>query len=330
MRACVLLLVTGCGFQIGGGGVAGDARADAAGPSDASDDAVTDATTDAMPPDPDAPPGGCVSRWFGAVTFSSVTRIAELDTTANERDPTISADELAIYFSSNRGGGLGSTDVWVAKRASRTAPFGTAAPLAEVNSADAETRFSFAGDGLVAVLGSNRAGGAGGTDVWTSSRATINAPWGTPTQTGLAAINNGDSQHDPFLSPDGLRLYFAPSTGGQHLEVATRANRSAAWGAPTMVTTPGNSDADPTLSSDERVLVFASRRQGSADVDLWYATRASSGDPFGTPLQLPAPINSAEADGEPALSADGCRLYFGSTRPGGAGQWDLYVAEVAP
>jgi hypothetical protein len=40
-------------------------------------------------------------------------------------------------------------------------------------------------------------------------------------------------------------------------------------------------------------------------------------------------VNSTAQDGDPALSADGCTLYFSSRRAGGA-DYDLYSASVDP
>ena len=47
---------------------------------------------------------------------------------------------------------------------------------------------------------------------------------------------------------------------------------------------------------------------------------------FSTPANLGASINTPDDDGGPALSCDGMTLYFYSTRPGGFGGRDLYVA----
>jgi len=48
---------------------------------------------------------------------------------------------------------------------------------------------------------------------------------------------------------------------------------------------------------------------------------------FGTPTQLQPPVNSSYADGIGGISADGLELYVNSTRPGGLGDWDIWVAK---
>jgi len=319
----LLSWLAGCGFQLSGGG---SAPVDAS--TDADPDAVIDAPTDAAL---DAPqPANCYARWLsGTVSFTNLRALTEVNSSTYDRDPTISADELTLYWSSGRTPSQGG-DVWVATRASRTAPFGAPALKADVNTASNETRLSITSNGLIAAIGSDRAGTVGGVDIWIATRTMTTLPWGAATQTGLANVNNGDDQHDPFLSGDGLRLYFAPTTGAQHLEVATRASTAAAFGNPTVLINSTQGDWDPTLSPDERILVWGSTRTGSQGGDLWFSTRASATATLGPAVRLVAPISSSDDDGDPSLSADGCRLYFSSTRGGGLGDYDLYVADVVP
>ncbi|PYO34033.1 MAG: hypothetical protein DMD74_12110, partial [Gemmatimonadetes bacterium] len=59
--------------------------------------------------------------------------------------------------------------------------------------------------------------------------------------------------------------------------------------------------------------------------DLWVSTRATTADPWSTPVNLGPTVNTTAFDGAPALSFDGTTLYFFSTRPGGFGGNDLYV-----
>ncbi len=50
---------------------------------------------------------------------------------------------------------------------------------------------------------------------------------------------------------------------------------------------------------------------------------------FGTPVNLGSRVNSSDNEYDPAVSADGLELYFQSSRPGGKGDSDLYVARRA-
>lgn len=316
----LIALAAGCGFEI------------AASNQPGGDGGLVDgAVADARPPDASVvSPGDCWPRWHAAsLTFAEARILTEVNSTTYDRDPTIAPDELTLYWSTGRTGSL-SSDVWTATRADRDAAFATPVLRADVNSVSAETRLSITADGLLAAIGSTRAGGAGSVDVWLARRATATGAFETATRTELDAINDAGAQHDPFLSGDGLRLYFAPVGGSQRIDVTSRATRGDVFGAPTTLFDSGLGDADPTLSPDERVIVWASRRTGSVGSDLWYAVRAAATDPFGAPVQLPSPINGPSDDGDPALGSDGCRLYFSSTRTGGLGDFDLYAVDVTP
>src|SRR3989454_12066510 len=68
---------------------------------------------------------------------------------------------------------------------------------------------------------------------------------------------------------------------------------------------------------------------GVGGQDLWVATRATTADPWSTPVNLGPTVNSTAFDGAPALSFDGTTLYFFSERLGGFGERELYVTTRA-
>ena len=89
--------------------------------------------------------------------------------TADDEEPVLSADGLTIYFSSTRNDP--AFDIWVAHRAVTTDPFTlphAVAELAAPGAYDAPTWLS--SDGCRLYLMSNRAGGAGGIDLYVASR----------------------------------------------------------------------------------------------------------------------------------------------------------------
>ncbi len=59
--------------------------------------------------------------------------------TGDNRFAAVTADQLVMYFASNRTGGQGSYDIWVATRASTSVAFGTPRVVAEVSSTLDET-----------------------------------------------------------------------------------------------------------------------------------------------------------------------------------------------
>jgi len=88
-----------------------------------------------------------------------------------------------------------------------------------------------------------------------------------------------------------------------------------------------------TISSDGLEIYFMDvgilRPGGLGGMDIWVTKRSSVLEPWGEPLNLGAPINTEYDDVKPSISADGLTLYFGSTRPGGYGNFDLWMTTRA-
>ena len=94
-----------------------------------------------------------------------------------------------------------------------------------VNSPADDWDTSISADGLLLLFGSNRSGGVGGIDIWESTRATIDDPWGEPTNLG-PVVNSAQDETDSSLSTDQLSLYFRSNRPGgigrEDLWVTTR------------------------------------------------------------------------------------------------------------
>ena len=297
-----------------------------------------DAPPPDVPPGTDAPAGpDAPASPFGQGSWElgPPQRVAELSSPAWDGELALSADGLLAYVSSERSGGVGLKDVWVATRSSRFGSFGPLSNLAALNTTSNETLTPNL-DGLTAFLASDRPGSAGAWDIWIGTRASAADPWQSSAFQPIVALGTAESQNDPCPSADGLELFFTTrnlpgGSGGQDLARATRADPTAAFGAPqalAQVNAPGN-DADPTLSPDGRVLVFASssaRSGASGGVDLWYATRKDGASPFSTPQ--PLAVNTGDNEGEPLITPDGLELYFASDRPGGQGDLDIYRVRI--
>ena len=98
--------------------------------------------------------------------------------------------------------------------------FGTAEPVAELNSSSVDQRPAFSIDGREIFFASAR---NGTPDIWTSRRRTIYSPWSAPER--LAVINTDNAQElHPSLSADGMTLYFSSNRAGSpDLYVSRRA-----------------------------------------------------------------------------------------------------------
>ena len=202
-----------------------------------------------------------------------------VNSSVEERAPSVSSDGLELYFHSNRPGGQGGTDLWVTTRATVSDPWGEPVNLGPtVNTAD-DRNPDISADGLSLYFASNRPGGYGDTDFWVTTRITKNAEWGTPVHLG-STVNSSYAERQPTISADGLWLFFNDYSnprpggyGGEDIWMTTRPTPEGDWGPPVnlgpTVNTP-YSDIGPDISYDGRTLFFSSNRLGGSGAwDLW-------------------------------------------------------------
>jgi hypothetical protein len=262
----------------------------------------------------------CYEKWLtNTIRFDTPVPIAEINSTGNERDPFVSADELTIYWAS-------AGEVWTSKRSTISSPFSMPVEADAFTSTSVESKLSISADHKVAVVGSNRPGSVG-IDVWEAIRASVTDQWPAMNRINVMMLETSGNDHDPTISANAQRIYLAPDTPSpQHIAVATQMGNGV-FGAPAAITELNTNagDADPSPMPDERVLVFSSMRAPATTLapDLWYATRASATGTFDPPMRVPD-LNTSAAEGDPHVSSDGCRVYFG--RDVGGGNWDILVA----
>lgn len=180
-----------------------------------------------------------------------------------------------------------------------------------------------------------RPGGHGQEDIWIATRVTTDDEWGEPQNLG-SPINTESRDLAPDLSADGLVLHFSSDRSGNwDLYVVTRATTHDGWGEPkgleTINTTYG--EMCPRMTSDGLTLYFTdtldTRPGGQGNIDLWVSKRASTDDDWSEPTNLGPMVNSSSHDFAPHVSADELTIFFGSTRPGGFGAWDIWVTTRA-
>ncbi|HXL33323.1 MAG TPA: hypothetical protein VN953_00235 [Gemmatimonadales bacterium] len=129
---------------------------------------------------------------------------------------------------SNAGG-----DIHVSEQAS-DGTWGTAVPVAELNSDSSDQRPSIAPNGLEIYFYSNRIGstpnplGTTSNDIWFSTRESVREPWSTPVNLGLP-IRTAAGELHPFIVSHGATelLYFTrnvaiPPAVDQDMFVSTR------------------------------------------------------------------------------------------------------------
>jgi hypothetical protein len=164
--------------------------------------------------------------------------------------------------------------------------------------------------------------------------------WTAPVNLGAVVNSNTVQDAGPAISRDGLSLYFySDRPGGLGLTdiwVSKRASAGDPWGAPVNLgptLNSASSDFVPTFSRDGHWMFFASFRPGGfGNADIWASWRPDVSDDFGwqTPVNLGSGVNTASNDnGVGYFENDGGapQLFFGSDRPGGSGDADVYVSE---
>src|SRR3989442_4927794 len=111
---------------------------------------------------------------------------------------------------------------------------------------------------------------------------------------------------------------------------AAQAQKYSDWSTPVSLGPVINSafnDQQPAISKDGLSLYFTSNRPGGlGGFDMYVSQRACVDDPWGSPVNLGATVNTTFDEGNPAFSRDGHLLFFQSKRPGGLGGIDIWVS----
>jgi hypothetical protein len=256
-------------------------------------------------------------------TFGEPTNLGPpMSTSADELGPWVSADGLSLYFTSDRPGGHGGDDIWVATRATKTDKWSNPMNFSTiVNGSFDESCARISTDRLSLYFSSNRTGGYGGSDIWVTTRETEYDDWGIPVNLG-PKVNSSAHEITPSLSSDGLELYFSGFVspfrpGGQgnaDLWVTTRPTKNDPWDNPVNlgpVVNSSSQDTRPYLSADGLLLFFDSQRPGGYGYgDLYMTRRATLSDPWGPPVNLGPTVNRSGFEELASISVDGSVLFF--------------------
>jgi WD40-like Beta Propeller Repeat len=275
------------------------------------------------------------SPWAQAQKIDEVGgNSTELNTTALDGCPIQSPDGLSLYMASNRPGGKGLLDIWVARRPNRNAAWGAPENLGEpVNSpADDFCPTPIRNGGLFFVSREALPGACGLGDIY-FTRFTRGSGWSEPQR--LACAPDGpnsalDEQGPSYVasSKDSGSLYFSRSSAAAPGDIFVSSGvAGGAFGAAVPVTDlndPAANDIQPNVRKDGKEVVFSSNRAGGIGAqDIWVATRKNANQPWSV-ANLGSAVNTAAAESRPSLSRDGRQLLFGRA-PGPEGMSDIYV-----
>ena len=164
--------------------------------------------------------GGSGDRdlWFAsrpdvAADFDAPSRFGATNSPALDHLPWLSSDELTLLYVSTRSGGLGQSDVWFAKRATRSEDFPAPELFSTISSSSDEGRAVESSDGRLVVFASARPGGQGSQDLWFATRDDNESEFAEPTN--LSVLNSPSLDVDPFLAADERELIFSSNRSGR-------------------------------------------------------------------------------------------------------------------
>ncbi len=274
------------------------------------------------------------SPWATAEKIDEIAgNSAELNTPFVDGCPIQSPDGRSLYLASNRPGGVGGLDIWVAHRDSKHDPWGAPQNLGEpVNSAaDDFCPTPIRGGGLFFVSREALPGSCGMGDIY-FTQFKRNHGWSEPER--LACAPDGpnsalDEQGPSYVTAGGPRLYFSRSSASVPGDIfVSRGVAGSSFGPATPVAElnhPAANDIQPNVRKDGREIVFSSNRAGTlGSQDIWVANRKTVNDAWSTPVNLGPSVNTGAAEPRPSLSWRADTLLFGRA-PGPEGMSDIYV-----
>jgi WD40 repeat protein len=256
---------------------------------------------------------------------------AELNTASLDGCPILSPDGRDLYMASNRAGGHGGLDIWVAHRSETDEPFGAPENLPEpINSAANDfCPTPLRGNRLLFISSRVTGESCGMGDIylardnprhgWTSPRHLACAPDGP--NSGL------DEQGPSLVEVDGNeQLFFSRSSGSVPGDIFVSPDFGPA--TPVSELNSADNEVQPNVRKDGREVVFSSNHgypDAKGGQDIYVSTRASTDDPWSAPVNLGAAVNTSAGESRPSLSWDARTLFFGRA-PGPEGSSDIYIS----
>ncbi len=315
---------TGGAPETGGTGGSGGAGGAAAGTGGGGTGGATGGTGGAT-----GGTGGIARRCDPTKPFGTPTLVPNVNT-SSEEDGAVLADDLTLYLISNRPGGAGGLDIYVATRDSVQNVFRAAQPLAGINSPGGELWPQLTRDQRTMFYAyAAPASPVGDIYVTTRSSPAVAFAPGSP----VAQVNSTSDDGDLFLWRDGEALYFISSRtgsiGSMDIYVSVRrTDGSYGLAEPISELNTAEHDGHPVVLPDGLTIYWGSHRPdggGARGNEVWRATRSSTSAPFSN-LARVSELNTDAADAPTWVTPDECHIYLTSTRPGGIGGQDIWEA----
>ncbi|MBN5017767.1 PD40 domain-containing protein [Stenotrophomonas maltophilia] len=195
------------------------------------------------------------------------------NTPGRDFDPAFSADGRVVYFCSDRAGGQGGDDLYRVSMGS-DGRFGEPVNLGRaVNSAADEFAPMLSPDGRTLLFSSDRAGGAGGHDLY--SAAMIGGV-AQPARPLAGDLNTAAQEFDATFLGDGRTVVFARAQDfgsapvRQFIAYERGGRYDAGHALPSPVNAPSGDSYGAMLDGSRRdTLTYSARRAGGEGLDLY-------------------------------------------------------------
>lgn len=254
--------------------------------------------------------------------------------------PVINADETVLMFTSRRPGSTGGElgvdghyfeDIYMSRRKADGSWSFPHHSILGINSSSNEATIGLSPDGQRVYLYKDDNGG----DIYYSE---LNGEfWSTPVPFEEHLNSPHWETHVTFASDTGTIYFSSDRPGGFGGLDIYRSKKlpDGHWSMPynlgPTINTKYNEDA-PYLHPDGKKLFFSSEGHNSiGGYDIFYSTVSydTSGNmQCSAPMSLRVPINTPDDDEFYVPTANGLHAYFSSSRDGGFGDQDIYVADL--
>jgi hypothetical protein len=274
-------------------------------------------------PDPECPGGFRYSNQDvgddASLRWSEPMLLTNVNSDGDERFPVPSADDLELYF-----GRLSLDppygDIYVARRASTTQPFGTPTAVTEVNGSNSNEIFAVPSHSGLELFVS------GPTGIVAYSRATTASQWGGGASTGIIA--NGIS-----LSPDDLTMYIVARCGpdvhggtGPCFFQSTRTSVGTQWSTPAYLPWDGDTQWNSTDVSSDGLHLLVSGIFSATGIPIAEEERASVTEGWSN-TNVISPLDLETTNTEARWNADGTEIYLSAQPAAHAStKHDIYIS----
>lgn len=265
----------------------------------------------------------------------------EVNSPRSDFGPIIAPDGNALYFTSDRPGGMGGQDMWVSRRVG--GEWQAAESLgAPINTAGDEGPDSFSlSENALYFTACDRQLGYGGCDIYVSYR--LKDKWSIPENLG-PPVNTKHNETNASISSDGDFIIFSSDRpgglGSRDLWMARRGqtikklmpgfSTQGRWEEPVNLGENVNTadwEGVGFLMPDNTTLYFSSRGRGGQGLsDIFRSEMAD--DKWSPAENMGDMINTTRDDIYFSLPGSGDLAYFSSDMAGGLGMEDIYSIPI--